>query len=302
MSNKLRLQEHLQTTLKCAVGLAIPLMNLLMRVLAMVMQVAEMEEIDTVQDMMSQMIQDKKKQEKGHMLSNRSIMNLNKSQQGHPKTKSSSLGSFSVVSAETLDTMMSHQSQDMEYPGSSSSKQTMLQGNFKPNKCYCGMKPVKDTCRKQGLNYLRQFYRCPQEPNSQKQCHFFQWIRETKSEEYERLYTTSPSNQKQPHTSKKFDKHYVEELSSCEEPEAISPSPIHRQVRGSPRGSTSPPPRPQECHHQWNKRGTNAHIKMKTCTLCGLQEITQRKTDVITQRWVNPSSLKKSGRPRVVSP
>ena len=73
-------------------------------------------------------------------------------------------------------------------------------------------------------------------------------------------------------------------------------------VRGSPRGSTSPPPRPQECHHQWNKRGTNAHIKMKTCTLCGLQEITQRKTDVVTQRWINPSSLKKSGRPRAVSP
>ena len=60
------------------------------------------------------------------------MINLNKSQQGPPKTKSSSLGSFSVVSAETLDTMMSHQSQDMEYPGSSSSKQTMLQGNFKP--------------------------------------------------------------------------------------------------------------------------------------------------------------------------
>ena len=118
---------------------------------------------------------------------------------------------------------------------SSNSKQTMLQGNFKPDKCYCGMKPVKYTCRKQGLNYLRQFYRCPQEPNSQKQCHFFQWIRENKSEEYERLYATSPSNQKQPHTSKKFDKHYVEELSSCEEPEAISPSPIHRQVRGNTR-------------------------------------------------------------------
>ena len=49
-------------------------MNLLMRVLAMVMQVAEMEEIDTVQDMMSQMIQDKKKQEKGHKLSNRSMI------------------------------------------------------------------------------------------------------------------------------------------------------------------------------------------------------------------------------------
>ena len=69
---------------------------------------------------------------------------------------------------------MSHQSQAMEYPGSHQiPSKTMLQGNFKPDKCYCGMKPVKYTCRKQGLNYLRQFYRCPQEPNSQKQCHFF---------------------------------------------------------------------------------------------------------------------------------
>jgi hypothetical protein len=219
MSNKLRLQEHLQTTLKCAVGLAIPLMNLLMRVLAMVMQVAETEEIDTVQDMMSQMIQDKKKQEKGHKLSHRSMSNLTKSQQGCPKTKSSSLGSFSVVSAETLDTLMSHQSQDMEYPGSSSSKQAMMQTNVKMDKCYCGMKPVKYTCRKQGNNYMHQFYRCPQEPNSQQQCHFFQWIRETKGEEYERIYASSQGSRQPTGTPVRSRKHYDEGYASYGEPD-----------------------------------------------------------------------------------
>jgi hypothetical protein len=64
----------------------------------------------------------------------------------------------------------------------------------------------------------------------------------------------------------------------------------------------SPPAPPRECNHQWNKRGTNAYQKMRTCTQGGLQEITIYKNNQTTQRWVDVTNLKKSGRPRALSP
>eukprot|EP00435_Cladocopium_sp_Y103_P024498 s58_g6.t1 len=304
MMNKLRVQDHLETTMKLAVGLAIPLMNLFMKVLAMLMRVADMEEIDTLHVMMNQMVVEKKQQEKGFKLT-KERLNMTK-EPAIPVRKKSSVGSFSVVTAETLDTLMSHQSQDSHpcYPATAaSSNQNVQHKEIKADQCYCGLKPVKYTCRKQGHNYLRQFYRCPKEPQSQHQCHFFQWIQETKGEEYERIYASSPTIKKHQDTSKKSEKHSVIDLSSCEEPEEISPGQFqHHQVRGSPRGSTSPPPRAPTCPHQWNRRGTNAYIKMRTCMLCGLQEITNRRNEAVTQRWVDISTTKKSGRPRAVSP
>ena len=105
---------------------------------------------------------------------------------------------------------MSHQSQNLECPTAASSKQHVPNPCLKPDKCYCGLKPVKYTCRKQGINYLRQFYRCQKEPQSLHQCHFFQWIQETKGEEYERMYGTSHSNPKHPITSKFLQSQFTE--------------------------------------------------------------------------------------------
>jgi hypothetical protein len=302
MCNKLRVQEHLDTTVKLAMGLAIPLMSLLMRVLAMMMRVADMEEVDTLQSVVQQMVLEKRQQEKGHKGLTKENMQMHKDFKPSSRKKSNSTGSFSVVTAETLDTLMSHQSRDMIHPRATSSNRQVKPSDLNIDQCYCGLKPVKYTCRKQGINYLRQFLRCPKEPQSPSQCHFFLWLQETKGEEYERMYATSPKAKKQPNISPKSVLHSTEELTSCEEVEEISPNAQHRRVRGSPRSSDSPPTRTRNCQHQWNKRGTNAHIKMRTCTLCGLQEITNRKTEMVEQRRVDVTQLKKSGRPRAVSP
>lgn len=169
--------------------------------------------------------------------------------------------------------------------------------------CYCGLTPVKYTCRKQGNNYMRQFYRCPREPQSQNQCHYFyfQWIQETKGEEYERMYASSQGSRKHPTTPTKSSVHYVEDFSSCGEQEEASVSPLNRAAKRSPKTSRSPPP--PVCQHHWNRRGTNAHVKIRTCDKCGLQESCRRdKEHQVDQRYVDVTKMKKSGRPRALSP
>ena len=70
------------------------------------------------------------------------------------------------------------------------------------------------------------------------------------------------------------------------------------------RASASPktPPRAARCQHQWNRRGTNAYIKMKTCHLCGLQETFRYKDGLKTTNHVDVSKIKKSRRPCASSP
>ena len=104
MCNKLRVQEHLDTTVKLAMGLAIPLMSRLMRVLAMMTRVADMEEVETLQSVMQQMVLEKRQQEKGHKGLTKETMQMHKDFKPNSRKKSNSTGSFSVVTAETLDT------------------------------------------------------------------------------------------------------------------------------------------------------------------------------------------------------
>eukprot|EP00435_Cladocopium_sp_Y103_P038998 s1685_g10.t1 len=146
MCNKLKIQDHLDSMVKLTMGLAIPLMYVLSRVLAMMMRVADMEEIDTLQEMMNDMVMAKKKQEKGMKVSKKESEFVPKPRKS---SKSSSLGSFSVVSAETLETLGSHRSQDQP----SSSNQGRRPKDPEILQCYCGLTPVKYTCRKQGHNY-----------------------------------------------------------------------------------------------------------------------------------------------------
>ncbi|CAL1172305.1 unnamed protein product, partial [Cladocopium goreaui] len=287
MYNKLKIQEHLDTMVRLMIGLAIPLMNVLMRVLAMMMKVADMEEVDTLQEMMNHMVIEKKRHEKGMKESWMETPCYPKSKDRRSQ-KTSTTGNFSVISAENLDRLMT---QSPRHQGPSSSSQS-VRSQSSIELCYCGLKPVRYTCRKQGLNYMRQFYRCPKEPQSIHQCHYFQWIQETKGEEYERIYASSQGSRQPTGTPVRSRKHYEEGYASYGEPDVDS-SPGQSQVIRSP--TRSPPAPPRECNHQWNKRGTNAYQKMRTCMHCGLQEITIYKNNQTTQRWVDVTNLKKSG-------
>eukprot|EP00435_Cladocopium_sp_Y103_P056991 s251_g19.t1 len=300
MCSKLKIQEHMDLLLKLTVGLAVPLMTLLMRVLALMMRVADMDEVETLQVVMNNMVVEKKKQEKGLMTGQKGYPVPQNLPMGKSKSKTSSLGSFSVVSEGSHNTYASHRSQEEIYQAPASSSQSALQ---EKHLCFCGLKPIKYTCRKQGHNYMREFYRCPKEPQSVGQCHYFQWLQETKGEEYERMYACSQGSKKQPNMAVKSKKPYEDDFSSCGEPEPASASPPPRQPRGSPKTSIYPPPPPQmECNHEWNRRGSNAHIKMKTCHKCGFQETLRYKDNHVTQCYVDVTNLKKSGRPRAVSP
>lgn len=171
MYNKLKIQDHLDTMVRLMIGLAIPLMNVLMRVLAMMMKVADMEEVDTLQEMMNNMVIEKKRCEKGMKASCREPPCFPKSKDRR-SAKTSTTGSFSVISAENLDRLMT---QSPRHQGPSSSSQS-VRSQSSIDLCYCGLKPVRYTCRKQGPNYMRQFYRCPKEPQSMHQCHYFQYL------------------------------------------------------------------------------------------------------------------------------
>ena len=49
------------------------------------------------------------------------------------------------------------------------------------------------------------------------------------------------------------------------------------------------------CQHEWNRRGTNAHVRIKTCHRCGIQEVLRYKDNQKTTRYVDVNQLKKSG-------
>lgn len=84
MTNKLRIQHHVEMVLKVLISLSMPLMSILKQVLAMMMRVAEIEEMEVLQDMMEEMIQEKKNMEKGKS-----------SKKSH---KASSVTSFELIS------------------------------------------------------------------------------------------------------------------------------------------------------------------------------------------------------------
>ena len=139
MCNKMKTQDNLDCMIKLTVGLAIPMMHVLVRVLAMMMRVANMEEIDSLQEVMANMVVEKKRQEKGLKPSKKESEYVLKPQKS---SKSSSVGSFSVISAETLDTLMSHSSQDQIQQLPSSSSQVSRIRNLENQLCYCWLTPV----------------------------------------------------------------------------------------------------------------------------------------------------------------
>lgn len=117
-------------------------------------------------------------------------------------------------------------------------------------------------------------YRCPKPYPQQTQCDYFAWTEDTKAEEYEKLYAQNASTVKSPlpKPTKKKSKHVSETDSNTSSGDGLD-------LAQSP-ASASPktPPRAARCQHEWNRRGTNAYINMKTCHLCGLQETFATRT------------------------
>lgn len=292
MTNKLRIQHHVEMVLKVLISLSMPLMSILKQVLAMMMRVAEIEEMEVLQDMMEEMIQEKKNMEKGKS-----------SKKSH---KASSVTSFELISGGSEVSWMgnhkSHQSKSKDHRASSSNQMASFP-DHPDRRCFCGLEPVLLTCRKEGMNFMRRFYRCPKNPNDGNQCQFFQWIEDTKAEEYEKLYAHSASS-----TKSKKSKNTKKQSESTSESESSDYDRKGKGVKSSPKSHRTNSTRVTSmadlanCEHQWNRRGTNDRQSMRTCHRCGLEEKIRYKDGKLTQRWIDVSTLKKSGRPRAVSP
>jgi hypothetical protein len=282
MLSRARVQIHLDQVIKVMISLAVPLMSMLKQVLAVMIRVADPEEMDVIQDLVNNMVQDQKRAEKGrHRKKDAKIHHS-------PRSKmSSSMGSFEVITESSKQSHRSRPASSNQYP---------VQEKMKT--CFCGLTPQLLTCRKEGANFMKRFYRCPKPYQHQTQCEFFAWTEDTKAEEYEKLNHQSVSSEKPPkskNTKKKSKPASDTESSASSGSEVdLSPSP----TRSSPKTPTRIP----ACQHEWNRRGTNAHVKVKTCHRCGLQEMFRYRDGQKTTKYVDVSNLKKSGRPRAVSP
>lgn len=212
------------------------------------------------------------------------------------------MGSFSLVTCETQDTMMPHQSQDQIYVRAASSSQQAPPVDPAQDRCCCGLKLIKYTCRKQGVHYIEAILPVPERTLEHPAVQLFPMdSRDKVGEEHESTGIEAAAK----HAKEVRDTLYVDELSSCKEPEEIYISPAQRKVRGSHKGSHSPQRPHEECQHQWSNRGSNAYIKMKMCKKCGYQDVynvQKYKDNTVTRQWVDVTSYKPSGRPRAVSP
>ena len=135
---------------------------------------------------------------------------------------------------------------------------------------------------------MRQFLRCPKTPASGKQCEFFQWLEDTKAQEYEKMYDLRASMGKSPKP-----KQSKTRSGSPSDSESSSTSNDDMPTGLSPAGSPAGSPQQRgskknnKCAHEWSRRGTNPYAKVKTCKLCGLQEVFTYKDQVTVQRWVD---------------
>eukprot|EP00435_Cladocopium_sp_Y103_P033954 s639_g8.t1 len=286
MFSRIRIQVHLEQVVKVLISLAIPLMSMLKQVLAVMIRVADPEEMDVIQDLVSSMVQDKKQVEKGrHRLCAKDIKDFNQSNKSKAST---SLGSFEVISES------SRQSRKSKAASSSQQHSQEVMNRM----CFCGLTPQLLTCRKEGPNFMRRFYRCPKPYQHQTQCEYFAWTEDTKAEEYEKMYYQNASMDKalKSKSTKKKSRAASSTESNTSDGEDLD------LARSPASSSPKTPIRQNMCQHEWNRRGTNAYCKIKTCHRCGRQEILKHKDGTLTVKYVDVSNLKKSGRPRAVSP
>ena len=141
-----RVQIHLDQVIKVMISLAVPLMSMLKQVLAVMIRVADPEEMDVIQDLVNNMVQDQKRAEKGrHRKKDAKIHHS-------PRSKmSSSMGSFEVITESSKQSHRSRPASSNQYPAQEKMKT-----------CFCGLTPQLLTCRKEGANFMREILSVPQ--------------------------------------------------------------------------------------------------------------------------------------------
>lgn len=175
--------------------------------------------------------------------------------------------------------------------------------------CFCGTIPTLFTCRKEGPNWMRQFYRCSRPRNQQ--CQYFKWIGPAKSEQHlmmqhqdlmhpENIPINSPSNSEKTSSSFSEDNHSSSEESSSPVPPPISGHKGITKKKEVPKSSSNSvdwervSDMGNGCHHDWNRQGTNAHQEKRTCKTCGLIVVHHYKTGEITRTMPPKSKESKS--------
>jgi hypothetical protein len=268
MCNKLLIQQHLESTMKLMISLAMPLMFLLKQVLSMMMRVADFEEVEIMQNLLDTMVREKRQVEKGR--------------KNRGSSSKESVGSFELISEHSHASTNRKNKTPMKMETGSSSQPSSRINEDKM--CFCGLTPMLYTCRKEGRNVM-----ISGAPNNR---HLGTgastsngWKTHYKAQEYEKMYDRLASLAKSPKPK---------DIKSVQPSSSTSSETEEPSIRQSP--SSSPKPRGSRksggCSHNWNARGTNAHQRMRTCTNCGLQEITKHKDQSTIQRWVDPSSYK----------
>jgi hypothetical protein len=229
--------------------------------------VADFEEVEIMQNLMDNMVREKRQVEKGR--------------KNRGSSSKESVGSFELISEHSHASTNRKNKTPMKMETGSSSQPSSRINEDKM--CFCGLTPMLYTCRKEGRNFMRQFLRCPKQPDSGKQCEFFQWLEDTKAQQYEKMYDLRASMETSPkpksiRTPSGSPFGSGSNSSDTEDP-LMAQSPANSTQRGARQ--------PARCPNEWSRRGTNAHVKVKTCKLCGFQERTRYKDLVTTQCWVD---------------
>lgn len=253
----------------------------------------EIEELENAGAMLQQVAQEKKmeketrdrknKKEKKHLRES-----MEKQFRKSMGTASSTTGSFVLIPTEKTSSRRS---------SNKSSQEVMDLSGDEMSKCYCGTCPTLFTCRQDGPNWMRQFYRCSRPRGSQ--CQYFKWIGPDKHTEYENL-----QNQGKTPSRKKPQEIPLSPRSSSEsssQSSSSAPSP-----RNSPSRSPKTPPVKEinwekqgrignGCNHRWSKLGTNAYQERRTCKDCGLKLTHVFKTGELKREMPSSSSSSKQG-------
>eukprot|EP00438_Fugacium_kawagutii_P026963 Skav224403 [mRNA] locus=scaffold657:21435:23301:+ [translate_table: standard] len=221
--NKMHIYEHLKGVIKLLVNLSSPLVFVFQVVMGVLNRVSDLEEMETMDLIMKDMIQEKRKQERGSKSSSfrgtastTSFEVISEYPEKGRSRKSSSSNHHGSMNDPWYQSPTSSQLEEMEVGHNQSHR----------DKCFCGHRAVRLTCHKEGRNFMRPFLRCPKAPESGSQCQYFMWISDTKHQEYSKMSNhgaSSPEPRSSKSSGKKSNKKSnVVKMSSDEEEEPVN--------------------------------------------------------------------------------
>eukprot|EP00438_Fugacium_kawagutii_P018963 Skav204649 [mRNA] locus=scaffold3135:162152:163238:+ [translate_table: standard] len=164
-------------------------------------QTEAVEEIEEVGSMMQEMsrqrqhlLKQRQKQEQKEKKTKQQVIRQQMEQAFHQAaTDQESLNSFQMITQASEYSVhskpKSRTSSKHHEPSSQSSREIPVS-----LQCFCGTVPTLHTCRKDGPNWMRQFYRCSRPRD--KQCQYFKWIGTEKSADPVSVSLSQPSSVK----------------------------------------------------------------------------------------------------------